>query len=85
VKQFQKLFEYEKIHLTFTDDALRAVAKEAARRKTGARGLRSILEEVMLDIMYEIPSRTDLRECTVTEEAILEKKLPVLLSERRAS
>jgi ATP-dependent Clp protease ATP-binding subunit ClpX len=85
VKQFQKLFEYEKIHLTFTDDALRAVAKEAARRKTGARGLRSILEEVMLDIMYEIPSRTDLRECTVDEEAILGKKSPVLLSERRAS
>src|SRR5262245_14425225 len=85
MKQFQKLFEYEKIHLTFTDDALRAVAKEAARRKTGARGLRSILEEVMLDIMYEIPSRTDLRECTIDEEAILGKKLPVLLSERRAS
>jgi ATP-dependent Clp protease ATP-binding subunit ClpX len=85
MKQFQKLFEYEKIHLTFTDDALRAVAKEAARRKTGARGLRSILEEVMLDIMYEIPSRTDLRECTIDEEAILRKKSPVLLSERRAS
>jgi ATP-dependent Clp protease ATP-binding subunit ClpX len=85
VKQFQKLFEYEKIHLTFTDDALRAVAKEAARRKTGARGLRSILEEVMLDIMYEIPSRTDLGECTVDEDAILGKKPPVLLSERRAS
>ena len=85
MKQFQKLFEYEKIHLTFTDGALRAVAKEAARRKTGARGLRSILEEVMLDIMYEIPSRTDLRECTVDEDAILGKKPPVLLSERRAS
>src|ERR687896_484577 len=60
VKQFQKLFEYEKIRLAFTDDALRAVAKEAARRKTGARGLRSILEEVMLDIMYENPFGTDL-------------------------
>jgi ATP-dependent Clp protease ATP-binding subunit ClpX len=85
VKQFQKLFEYEKIHLTFTDEALGAVAKEAARRKTGARGLRSILEEVMLDIMYEIPSRTDLSECTIDAEVILGKKPPVLLSERRAS
>src|ERR671914_2742857 len=79
VKQFQKLFEYEKIQLTFTDDALRAVAKEAARRKTGARGLRSILEEVMLDIMYEIPSRTDLRECTIDEDVIGGKKNPRLL------
>jgi ATP-dependent Clp protease ATP-binding subunit ClpX len=85
VKQFQKLLEYEKIRLTFTDEALRAVAREASRRKTGARGLRSILEEVMLDCMYEIPSRTDLRECTIDEEVILGKKSPVLLSERRAS
>jgi ATP-dependent Clp protease ATP-binding subunit ClpX len=85
VKQFQKLFEYEKIHLSFTDDALRAVAKEAARRKTGARGLRSILEEVMLDIMFEIPSRTDLSECTIDEEVIAGKKPPILHSERRAS
>jgi ATP-dependent Clp protease ATP-binding subunit ClpX len=85
VKQFQKLFEYEKIRLTFTDAALQEVAREATRRKTGARGLRSILEEVMLDIMYEIPSRTDLRECTVDDEVILGKKPPVLLSERRAS
>jgi ATP-dependent Clp protease ATP-binding subunit ClpX len=85
VKQFQKLFEYEKIRLTFTDEALRAVAKEASRRKTGARGLRSILEEVMLDSMFEIPSRTDLSECTIDEEVILGKKSPVLVGERRAS
>jgi ATP-dependent Clp protease ATP-binding subunit ClpX len=85
VKQFQKLFEYEKIHLTFSDEALHAVAKEAARRKTGARGLRSILEEVMLDIMFEIPSRTDLRECSIDEDVILGRKPPILLSERRAS
>jgi ATP-dependent Clp protease ATP-binding subunit ClpX len=85
VKQFQRLFEYEKIRLTFSDDALRAVAKEASRRKTGARGLRAILEEVMLDIMYEIPSRTDLRECTIDADVILGKKPPMLVSERRAS
>ena len=85
VKQFQKLFEYEKIRLTFTDEALRAVAKEASRRKTGARGLRSILEEVMLDSMFEIPSRADLSECTIDEEVILGKKSPVLVGERRAS
>jgi ATP-dependent Clp protease ATP-binding subunit ClpX len=85
VKQFQKLFEYENVHLNFSDEALRAVAREASRRKTGARGLRSILEEVMLDIMYEIPSRTDLRECTIDAEVIAGKKPPILLSERRAS
>jgi ATP-dependent Clp protease ATP-binding subunit ClpX len=85
VKQFQKLLEYEKIRLTFTDEALRAVAKEASRRKTGARGLRSIIEEVMLDSMYEIPSRTDLHECTIDEDVILGKKSPILVAERRAS
>jgi len=85
VKQFQRLFDYEKIRLTFSQDALQAIAKEAARRKTGARGLRAILEEVMLDIMYEIPSRTDLRECTIDADVILGKKPPMLVSERRAS
>jgi ATP-dependent Clp protease ATP-binding subunit ClpX len=85
VKQFQKLFEYEKTRLTFTDESLRAIAKEAVRRKTGARGLRAILEEVMLDIMYEIPSQTGLRECVIDADVILRRKQPVLLSERRAS
>ena len=85
VKQFQKLMEYDKTRLTINDEALRAIAKEAVRRKTGARGLRAILEEVMLDIMYEIPSRTGQRECVIDEDVILRKKAPMLQSERRAS
>ncbi len=85
IKQFQKLLEYDKVRLTFNDEAMRAIAKEAVRRKTGARGLRAIIEEVMLDMMYEIPSRTGLRECVIDEDVILRKKAPMLLSERRAS
>jgi len=85
VKQFQKLFEYEKVRLTFTDEALRAAAHEAVRRKTGARGLRAVLEEVMLDVMYEIPSRSGLVECVIDADVIVGKSPPVLLSERRAS
>ena len=77
VKQFQKLFEFESVELKFTDGALRAVVKEALARKTGARGLRAILEEAMLDIMYEIPSEDSVKECVITEEVILQKGEPV--------
>jgi ATP-dependent Clp protease ATP-binding subunit ClpX len=85
VKQFQKLFEYEKVRLTFSDEALRETAKEAVRRKTGARGLRAVLEEVMLDVMYDIPSRKGLAECIIDADVILGKTAPVLRTERRAS
>lgn len=70
VKQFAKLFSFENVDLKFSDGALRAVVKEALKRKTGARGLRAILEESMLDIMYEMPSKQDLKEVIVTEECI---------------
>ena len=78
VRQYQKYFDFEKVALTFTDDALRAIAQEALRRKTGARGLRSILEEVMLDTMYELPSRQDIQECTITRDVVTERQQPAL-------
>jgi ATP-dependent Clp protease ATP-binding subunit ClpX len=79
VRQYQKYFDFEKVKLKFTDDALRAIAKEALRRQTGARGLRSIMEEIMLDTMYELPSRNDVQECMVTEEAVARRQQPDLL------
>jgi ATP-dependent Clp protease ATP-binding subunit ClpX len=81
VKQYQKLFGMENVTLRFTDGALRAVARQAMKRKSGARGLRSILENVMLDIMYEIPSQPDIRECVISEEVISSKERPLLLYE----
>ena len=78
VRQYQKYFDFEKVALTFTDDALRAIAQEALRRKTGARGLRSILEEVMLDTMYELPSRHDIQECTITHDVVAKRQQPAL-------
>ena len=70
VKQYQKLFKFEKVKLSFTDDALAAVARRAVERKTGARGLRTILESVMLDVMYEIPSQENTREVLITEDVV---------------
>lgn len=81
VKQYQKLFEFNHVKLEFTDEALRAVAKEAIKRKSGARGLRSILENIMLDIMYEIPSKPNIKECIITEELVLQKGPPLLIYE----
>ena len=82
VKQYQKLFELEKVKLTFTRDALRAIAREAMRRKAGARGLRSIVENAMLDIMYEVPFLEGIKECKITEGVILRQEPPVLTFER---
>jgi ATP-dependent Clp protease ATP-binding subunit ClpX len=82
VRQYQHYFAFENVTLTVTDGALRAIAQAALRRKTGARGLRAILEELLLDTMYDIPSRTDVRECTVTEDdvhAVTERQQAVLL------
>jgi ATP-dependent Clp protease ATP-binding subunit ClpX len=81
IKQYQKYFELEKVRLRFTDDAVVAIAKEALKRGTGARGLRAILEEVMLEIMYELPSIQGLKECVITREVILSHEQPVLVSE----
>ena len=74
IKQFQKLFEIEGVDLKFSDGALRAIVQEALARKTGARGLRSILEENMLDIMYDVPSDNRIKEVVITEEMIVEEK-----------
>jgi ATP-dependent Clp protease ATP-binding subunit ClpX len=84
IKQYKKLFELENVKLKFTDSALRAVAKLAIDRKSGARGLRSILENTMLDIMYELPSRRDMLECIISEEVVLNKELPILIFEPKS-
>lgn len=78
VKQYQKLFEYENVRLRFTDPALRTIAKEALKSKTGARGLRSILESAMLDIMYELPSIPNLKEVVINEGVVLKNDKPEL-------
>ena len=79
IKQYQRLFEMEGVTLKFTDDALKAVAKEAISRKTGARGLRAILEEIMLDVMYDLPSKENARECIIDDEVVTTAKPPVLV------
>ncbi|MDA8162292.1 MAG: ATP-dependent Clp protease ATP-binding subunit ClpX [Desulfobacteraceae bacterium] len=84
IKQFQKLFAMDNIELHFTDGAIKATAQEAIKRKTGARGLRAILEQAMLDVMYELPSRQGIRECVVSEDVILNKAEPILLYEPKA-
>ncbi|MCP3952074.1 MAG: ATP-dependent Clp protease ATP-binding subunit ClpX [Desulfobacterales bacterium] len=83
VKQFQKLFEMESVNLRFTDSALTAVAKKAVDRKSGARGLRAIIEKCMLEIMYELPSIDDVKECVISEEVVLNKEDPILLYEQK--
>ncbi|HBT46585.1 MAG TPA: ATP-dependent Clp protease ATP-binding subunit ClpX [Peptococcaceae bacterium] len=80
VKQYQKLFEMDGVTLEFKEDALVAIAKEAIKRETGARGLRSILEEIMLDVMYEIPSRGNVTKCIITKDVILRKEEPLILT-----
>ncbi len=84
VKQFAKLFEFEGVELRFSDEALLAVAQEALKRKSGARGLRSILEQAMLEIMYELPSLKNVSECVVGEEVIMRGEQPILLYSNEA-
>jgi ATP-dependent Clp protease ATP-binding subunit ClpX len=79
VKQFQKLMRMDNVQLEFKADALRAIAREAYRRKTGARALRGIIEELMLDVMYELPSRKDLKRCTITREMVEQRSTADLL------
>jgi ATP-dependent Clp protease ATP-binding subunit ClpX len=83
IKQYQKYFDLEKVRLKFTDDAVAAIAREALKRGTGARGLRAILEEVMLEIMYDLPSIQGLKECIITREVILNRERPILVSEAK--
>jgi len=85
VKQYQKLFDMENVKLRFTDGSLVAIAKEALKRNTGARGLRSILENSMLDIMYEIPSQPNVCEVVINEDVIYKKEMPIVMYEQSLS
>jgi ATP-dependent Clp protease ATP-binding subunit ClpX len=82
VRQYQKLFEFENVRLKFTDDALEAVASLAMDRKVGARGLRMILEDLMLDLMYYVPSYKKVREFLVTKDMVLTQKINMTLLEK---
>jgi ATP-dependent Clp protease ATP-binding subunit ClpX len=82
IKQFQRLMEIEGVNLRLTDSALAAIAKEALKRKSGARGLRAIMESCMIDIMYEIPSMKNVKECVIGEDTVLNKEDPILLFEQ---
>jgi ATP-dependent Clp protease ATP-binding subunit ClpX len=84
IKQYKKLFALENVNLKFTDGALRAVAKSSMERKSGARGLRSILENTMLEVMYDIPSQQDIKECVISEEVVLKKERPILIYESKS-
>ena len=82
IKQFKKLMEMEGVNLRLTDSALLAIAKEASKRKSGARGLRAIMESCMIDIMYEIPSMANVKECVIGEDTVLNQEDPILLFEQ---
>ena len=82
-KQYQKILELENVKLKFTDGALRAVSRLAVNRKAGARGLRAILENTMLDIMYDIPSRRDVKEVVINEDVVKKGEKPILLFESK--
>ncbi|MDY6989424.1 MAG: ATP-dependent Clp protease ATP-binding subunit ClpX [Thermodesulfobacteriota bacterium] len=82
VKQFQKLLEFENVTLRFTDSGLQAIARRSLERKSGARGLRAIMESTMLDIMYDIPSMSGVKECVINEDVILHNEQPILLLEQ---
>jgi ATP-dependent Clp protease ATP-binding subunit ClpX len=81
VKQYKKFFEYDGVDLVFKDEALNGVAHKAIERGTGARGLRAILENVLLDVMYDLPSRTSIKKCVITKEVIEQGIEPTLLTE----
>jgi ATP-dependent Clp protease ATP-binding subunit ClpX len=80
-KQFQRFFEFDDIELVFADDSLGAISDKALERETGARGLRSILEETLLDVQFELPSRRDVRKCVITKETIERSLKPTLVTE----
>jgi ATP-dependent Clp protease ATP-binding subunit ClpX len=82
IRQYQKLFEFENVKLKFSDDALEAIAQLAMERKVGARGLRMILEDLMLDLMYYLPTYKKVREFAVTKEMVLTQKINVTLLEK---
>ncbi len=81
-KQYQRIFEYEDVTLTFTKDSLEAISKKALERKIGARGLRLILEDLMLELMYQLPSQSNITECVITREVVENKVAPIILMEK---
>ncbi len=81
-RQYQKLFDYENVKLRFTDDALEAIAELALQRKIGARGLRMIIEDIMLDLMYTLPGQKKIRECVITREVVESKEKPITVMEK---
>lgn len=83
IKQYEQMFKFDEVKLTFTNSALKAVAKKALNRKTGARGLRSILEEAMMEVMYSIPSEEGVKECIINEDVISEGAKPILMFENK--
>ena len=82
LKQYRRLFELEDVTLTFQSEAIRAIAERSSERKTGARGLRAVVEETMLEVMFEIPSRSDIEEVVITRETVLERKPPIFVLRR---
>jgi ATP-dependent Clp protease ATP-binding subunit ClpX len=84
VKQYEKFFELENVALEFTPDALQAIAQQAILRGTGARGLRAILEEVLLNVMYDLPSRTDVEKCVIDADVVQDKVNPTLVPRQSA-
>jgi ATP-dependent Clp protease ATP-binding subunit ClpX len=84
IRQYQKFFHFDDVDLEFTDDAVEAIADEALKRGTGARGLRAILEDVLLEVMYDLPSRDDVSKCVIDRSVVLDKVLPTLITERDA-
>lgn len=85
VKQYKKLFDIENVDLQFREEAMRAIVRKAIEQKTGARGLRSILEDIMLDIMYELPNLQNARECVITKEVVEEGESPVVMYEKKSA
>ncbi|MSO50599.1 MAG: ATP-dependent Clp protease ATP-binding subunit ClpX [Acidobacteria bacterium] len=81
-RQYQRMFDYENVKLRFTDDALEAIAERALQRKIGARGLRMIIEDIMLDLMYTLPGQKKIRECVITREVVESKKQPITVMEK---
>jgi len=85
VRQYQKLFDLESVHLRFTEGALTAIAREALKRKSGARGLRAIMENIMLDVMYDIPSQPNIKEVLISEEVVTRNASPIVLYQKAAA
>ena len=85
VRQYQKLFDLESVHLRFTEGALTAIAREALKRKSGARGLRAIMENIMLDVMYDIPSQLNIKEVLISEEVVTRNASPIVLYQKAAA